>query len=49
MIVHILILPDSVALFHVLHHPLVNKRWRKPKGQSRMNNQEKLSLIEAYF
>jgi hypothetical protein len=49
MIVHFLILPDIVVLFHFLPHRLVDKRWRKPKGQSRMDNQEKLSLIDAYF
>lgn len=38
MIVHILILPDSVVLFHFLPHRLVNTRWRKPKGQSRIRS-----------
>jgi hypothetical protein len=37
MIVHFLILPDIVVLFHFLPHRLVDKRWRKPKGQSRMD------------
>jgi hypothetical protein len=31
----------------MLYERFVNKRWRKPKGQSRMDNPEKLATLGA--